>query len=307
MTRSSTRRGTGLASPIRSFSSFQNSSACTQSDSGQRPLGILEECGHLVGVDHGRATAGAVELAGQVGVGLAPGVELPAADLAARVQVALVRDGAVVLGDPVHVGLVVEGREVRQPGVVLVRDPDAVILPGHRERSPLGMHPLAVVGDVAAGDRGRRQRLVARRPLGVVDVEERAEDDLDRSGVGRPDREADAILRRPVSPMLLGAQAAVVRQVVALLLDGIAVAGPEREGARAVRRLGVAHLGGDAPLVLPRRAVDDDAPAERPPGLRLIKPDLGPVAGAAVLARRASASESSTSHWSTGLPGPSSR
>ena len=88
----------------------------------------------------------------------------------------------------------------------------------------------------------------------------------------------------PVSPVLLGAEAAVMGQVVALLLDGIAVPRPERERARPIGREGVADLGGDTPLVPPGRAVDDHAPAERPADLRLIQPDRGPVAGAAVLA-----------------------
>ena len=119
----------------------------------------------------------------------------------------------------------IEGREVRQPRVVLVGDPDAVIPPGHRERSPLGVHPLAVVGDVAAGDRA--PPAAARRAavrLGSLTSKSVPKTTSTFRALGAQTEKRMPSFVRPGSPMLLGAEAAVVGQVVSLLLDGIAVA-----------------------------------------------------------------------------------
>jgi hypothetical protein len=174
-----------------------------------------------------------------------------------RENVGAIDRRALGVDDPIHVERALERIEGGRRTAV----PDAAGTPRQRHDRRAWIDAGAVVADIAA--------------RGI------AEDDVDLLCIRRPHAEAEHGGRAAWRDVLVGAEAAPARQVIAL---DLARRAGQPEFAIALVRSRVVNLGRDPPAVAALRPVEDDTPAERAGGVREIERDRGAEHRAAVLA-----------------------
>lgn len=223
--------------------------------------GRLEVPADRIGIDDQAAALGAIERLGSprprpVGVRR---IDIAAADLISREDVRAIDRVALRVHEPVHVRQDLERAEVWQGSAV----PDAVRAANEGDRGTRGVDAGPIIVDVAT------VRL--------------AKHDLDASGIGRPDREAQgggATARRLI---FVSAQAPAIGEVIAFDLRGRRV-GAQAEAPVAIGGVLVMDFRGDAPEVGALRAIERHSPLELLARLREVERDRGDKGRAPILA-----------------------
>ena len=161
---------------------------------------IVDVAAHAFWIDDHRAAFCSVEiLAGMIPGGLAIArilrLFLPGTDLAARIEVSPISDGAVVFANAKHIELVIPAREIRERGIFGIALPDAAAVSSFCQLEGV-LCATSIAPDVSS--------------RGI------ANDGIDRARVWSPNGKHQGWISCALAPKLVGAEAAAGGEPIAL-------------------------------------------------------------------------------------------